>query len=268
VGTHNSEDRFLTLYGLILSSVAGGPLNMAREFAETFLREAEDARRVPETAVGLRSLGLVCLYQGEISKATEYIVRVLKVYNPERDREASIRYGPETGAAARLYVAVTKWYSGDLAQARKLTEEAFAYATQSGHTPTLSVVYFFKGWLEILFGDAVATLQTAETLVDLSQRHGLALWMMVGRYYSAGARAKLGDPRTCIPEVRQTLTPAIELGAKTFATNFMGLLARSKQRWEMQREPWPGSTRRWRLRQKQERTSSTRFCIGSAATSC
>ena len=58
VGTRNSDERFVTLYGQSLNSISGGPLTVAQEFAETFLREAENARRVPETAVGLRCLGL------------------------------------------------------------------------------------------------------------------------------------------------------------------------------------------------------------------
>jgi tetratricopeptide (TPR) repeat protein len=156
------------------------------ELGETFLREAEQAGRAAETAVALRSLGMACLYQGDLSKAQEYLVRALKVYDPERDREASIRYGVDTGAGARYNFAVTKWYSGDVVQARKLIEEAIAYATQSGHIPTLSATYNHKAWLEVVRSDAIAALQTAETLVDLGQQHGLALWVAIGRYFSVG----------------------------------------------------------------------------------
>ena len=55
--------------------------------------------------------------------------------------------------------------------------------------------------------------------------NSLALYVAVGRYFSAWARAKLGDPMTGIPEVRQALRAVIELGAKTIALQFMGLLA-------------------------------------------
>jgi hypothetical protein len=65
-------------------------------------------------------------------------------YDPERDREAKFRFGQDTGAAARVYLAFTKWQLGEVGPTRALIEEAVAHAVETGHVPTLVHTYFFK----------------------------------------------------------------------------------------------------------------------------
>ena len=224
VGEDVSVERFVTLYGRWIGSIVGGPLTVARELAENFLREAEDSHRATETAVGFRCMGQTCFYEGELTKAQEYLVQALMIYNPERDHEASIRYGPDAAAAAQMYLAHIKWHLGEFAQARKLIEEAIAHATQTGHIASIASAYSFKAILEWLCGDAAATLRTAETVVDLCQRHGLALFLASGRFFAGWARAKL-DQETGIAEARQALAAIIELGAKAVMLGAQGALA-------------------------------------------
>jgi hypothetical protein len=59
----------------------------------------------------------------------------LSIYDPERDREARLRFGVDTGAVARAHLANTKWQLGEVGPARALIEEAVAHATEIGHVP-------------------------------------------------------------------------------------------------------------------------------------
>ena len=128
--------------------------------------------------------------QGEFNEAEAHLVRALKVYDPERDREANLRFGVDTGAAALIYLACVKWVLGSPAQARELIEEAVARALASGHVPTMASIYQYKAYFELQRGDAVATRSTAETLPELGQRYKLHLtphwerFILVGRVRS------------------------------------------------------------------------------------
>jgi hypothetical protein len=48
------------------------------------------------------------LWQGDFIEAQGNLVEALSIYDPERDREATFRFGPDTAAAARILLASTK----------------------------------------------------------------------------------------------------------------------------------------------------------------
>ena len=223
--TNSSDERFDSLYGQWVTNLMGGDLGMAREIAEIFRREAEKAGRLTETAVGLRYLGLTCNVQGELREAEANLVRALELYDPERDREANLRYGVDTRAGALAYLAGVKWGLGEIAQVRGLSEEATAHALGTGHVPTITGVYQTKAVLESLYGDAAATRRTAETVLELGQQHKLAVYVAWGQIYSGWAREKLGEREDGTAQLQRGLMALTELGTKGGAVYPQGLLA-------------------------------------------
>ena len=163
-GAENANERFDTYYGLWVSSLTRGELGLALETAEIFLRDANSAGRMTEAGVASRNLGMTCLFQGDLATARAHLEEALRIYNPERDREAKFRFGADPGAAAG-YLAHTSWMLGEVGRARELIEQAVARAIESGHVPTLTYVYFMKAVFEILRGNAEAAAQAAETVI-------------------------------------------------------------------------------------------------------
>jgi hypothetical protein len=49
---------------------------------------------------------------GDFIEAQANLVEALSLYDPERDREARFRFGPDNGAAARAYLAITRYLLG------------------------------------------------------------------------------------------------------------------------------------------------------------
>jgi len=177
-GIDNPGERFATYYGLWVGSFTRGELGLARDTAEIFLRETEDGARMPEAAVARRILGLTCIYQGDFTEAQAHLEEALRIYDPERDREAKFRFGMDTGAGATVNLAHTNWLLGEVGRVRELIEEAVARAVESGHVPTLANTYNYQAMFEILRGDAGVARRAAETLVELSQEHGLSLYLV------------------------------------------------------------------------------------------
>ena len=139
-----------TNFGRWVHSFFRGELGAAREMAESFLREAERAKQATEAGVAHRFLGLVLLYQGEFAGARANLDQALRIYDPERDREAKFRLGPDSKVAATSYLALVAWCFGDVTRARELIDEAVALAVESTHAPTLANIYTFKAILETL----------------------------------------------------------------------------------------------------------------------
>ena len=152
-------------------------------------------------------------------------VQALSIYDPERDREARFRFGQDPGAAARVYLAITKWQLGEVGPARTLIEEAVAQAMETNHVPTLVNTYFNKTHFEIVRGDAGAARRDAEIVVKLGQENALALYASWGALQSAWASARLGGRETGAAEFRQALAAFTDQGNKVLVPFFQGLLA-------------------------------------------
>jgi predicted ATPase len=218
-------ERFTLSYGLWVGNLQRGELRLAREIAETFLREAQREARTTERGVGRRLLGHTCLWQGDFIDAQANFVAALSIYDPERDREARFRFGHDTGASARAYLAITNWQLGEVGPARALIEEAVAHAIETGHVPTLVNTYFFKAIFEMVRGDARAARRYAEMVAELSQENALPLYAAHGALQSAWASARLDGHETGARGLRQALAAYIGQENKLWVPFNQGLLA-------------------------------------------
>ena len=222
--TGDADERFDTYYGLFVSSLLRGNLAAARETAEAFRRDTERERRTTEAAAALRNVGMACLFLGDLAEAQEHLAAALRVYDPERDRDARFRFGTDSGAA-QSYLAQVKWLLGEVEQARELIEESGSRAVQSGHAPTIALIHHLKGVFEILRGDAEAALRASEALVTLGREHNIALYLAFGSVHASWARARLGDCETGVTELRQAVTAYCAQGNKLYVPFYQGLLA-------------------------------------------
>ena len=103
VGIDNADELFATYYGLWACSLYRGELDVARETAENFRREAEGAARMTEAAVAHRYLGHIYLLQGYFTEAKAHLQEALRIFDPERDRDVKIHFGMDTDVAAMEY---------------------------------------------------------------------------------------------------------------------------------------------------------------------
>jgi tetratricopeptide (TPR) repeat protein len=221
----DATERFTIYFGLWLGNTVRGELRFAREIAEVFLRDAERGAWTTECGFARRLLGSTCAWQGDFIEAQANFVEALSIYDPERDREARFRFGPDTGAAVRAYLANIKWQLGEVGLARALIEEAVALAIETGHVPTLVHTYFNKALFEIVRGDAGAARRDAEIVVKLSQENAMTFYTAWGALQSAWASARLDGSGATATGLRQALAAYTNEGNKLYVPFYQGLLA-------------------------------------------
>jgi predicted ATPase len=224
-GVENASERFDAYYGLFVGSMLRGELGLAGETADSFLREAENEGRMTEAALAHRCVGLARLLQGNFIDGRTNLAEALRIYDPERDRDAAVRFGGDIGAFAAAYLTLAIWALGDVERARVLGEEALARADESAHAPTRAIANNTISVCHMLRGDPQAARRTATILVDLSREHGMALLFAVGEVHSNWARARLGDPQSGMRGLREALAAYLGQGNKVYAPLFQGLLA-------------------------------------------
>jgi predicted ATPase len=224
-GVDNASERFDAYYGLFVGSLLRGDLGLARETAESFLRDAENEGRMTEAGVARRNVGLACLVQGDFVDAEAYLAEALRTYDPERDRDARFRFSMDTAAGATSFLALASWAMGNVEQARVLSDDALARADETAHAPTRANVYHFISLCHMLRGDSQSARRTATIVVDLSRELGMALWLALGEVYSNWARAWLGDREGGMTGFREARAAYLGQGNKLYAPLFQGLLA-------------------------------------------
>jgi predicted ATPase len=224
-GVDNASERFDAYNGLFTGSLLRGELSLARETAESFLRDAENTGRMTEASVACRCVGFVRLFQGDFIDARSNLAEALQTYDPERDRDAKFRFGMDTGACATGFLALTHWALGDVERARALSGEAMARADETAHAPTRATVYHHISLYHMLRGDPESVICSAKILVDLSREHGMALFLAYGEVYSTWERARLDDRETGVSELLRPLAAYVDQGNKLHAPLFQGRLA-------------------------------------------
>ena len=98
----NAAERFTTYYGLWVGSLLRGESWVgAGDCRDLPARGGE--RGMDDGSGGrLPLLGLTCLCQGDFVEARAHLEEALRIYDPERDRDAKFRFGTDTGAVAAI----------------------------------------------------------------------------------------------------------------------------------------------------------------------
>jgi class 3 adenylate cyclase/predicted ATPase len=221
----NADERFDTYYGLWIGSFLRGELQSARESAEAFLHEAISAGRITEAAVAHRNLGLTCLVQGDSAEARANLEEVLRIHDPERDREVKFRFASDNAVSATVYLGLLEWLLGNLGQGKELVERAVKLAVESNHPPTLANAHAYRSTFEIFRGNAANAQRDAEAVIKTSREYGTALYSAAGAIPNAWASARLGDRETGIADFRQALADWSGQGNKLLLPFYEGLLA-------------------------------------------
>ncbi|HME83344.1 MAG TPA: AAA family ATPase, partial [Roseiarcus sp.] len=224
-GIDNAAERFAAYYGQWIGSIIRGETRMSWDIAAAFLGEAEDKGRLMEIAAARRCVGLSCFAMGNFADARRYFDQALTDNDAERDADARFRFIHDTEAVAKMTLALVIWHLGDIGRARQLMGEALRRTIELGHAPTTASVNVYRGLLETVRGDAQATLNAAEVLVQLGKEHGMALYLAVGELFSCWARGRLIDPKNGAIEYRDALKNYMDQGNKYFAPFNKGLLA-------------------------------------------
>ena len=221
-----SEDRpeaYVAYFGRWARYFMRGEFQKAGEIAESFLHEAETAKRISAAGAARNYLGLTRIFEGKLSEARTNLEHVLAGWGPAPDNLPP-KTSPRYQINAASYLALVEWQVGDLGRARQLSEQAIQQATQLGHVQTIANAYLFRTILETFREDPGAALHSVELMLGVTTEHEMELYVAYGRVYSAWARGRLQVPPAST-DLRNAINAYVKLGNKLSSPLFLGLLA-------------------------------------------
>jgi predicted ATPase len=218
-------EKNVAIHARWIASFIRGDLRLAREEVELFLRAAQASGSAMETAAAHRSVGLSCLFQGELATARHHLERALAEYDPKRDIEARRLFGTDTGVTAKAFFSPLAWLMGEPDQARQLINAAALEGKATEHVATIATNHLFLTRLEVARDDPAAALPAAQALLTFSKIHDMALYALYGEIFSRWATSRMDEPNRGLDQLRQAVAGFLALGNKNAAPTFYGLVA-------------------------------------------
>jgi DNA-binding CsgD family transcriptional regulator len=183
-------------------------------------------------AAGHLLLGVSRTHRGLLSAA-------LESFASARDAAAELEltaevadssFGPHPLPIAHVYAARAAWIAGDEREARALADEGVRLATGLGHPHTVAFAWYHATHVQILLGDAAATLAWSERAIAYCEEHGLANLRCWFRVFHGWAICEHGRPEEGADEMAAACAENRATGARINSSVFRGLLSEGEAR--------------------------------------
>ena len=191
---------FPILFGLSLYYLVRSELRAARPLVARCLVAARAARDDELLLESCCLAGSAHLYHGRFAAARRVLARGLALYRPERDRDHAARFGQDPMLVLG-FIARVEAMLGRPSEVGRHGAALHAWLRDSDARPSsVALLHAQLAHARLLLREPSAALDHAEIMVEVSARHGLPLWLGLGRMYrgagSVQAGLVIGDPAT------------------------------------------------------------------------
>ena len=198
-----------------------------REIVTQLADRASDGRESLTVIESHRASGVTLVELGRCQEALPHLDTVIALYDPERLRGRVPFAGWHPNVVSHCFAARALWMLGYPDQALARIERGVSVARHLAHDESLIVAMHFAAHLHQLRGEAALSQDRAETVIEMSEEYGLAMWIACGHINRGWARVEQGDLAEGVDELRQGLAAYEATGAKLWKGYFVGLLARA-----------------------------------------
>ena len=215
----DDDFRLRALWGLWVVGVTGGKQRPALALARKFTNLAAKKNDSVAASVGERLIGISFHFLGENDKGRQHIERSLRHFGGGDNRSHAVRFQFDQAVTASAYAARILWLMGFPDQALRTLETGVNHALTLGHS--LSLCYILGSAacpLTLSVGDIVAAERNVTMLVDHSERHGLALWRIMGRRFKGNFCIRTGDHETGLKLIFNAIDALHEAGFALYHT--------------------------------------------------
>ncbi len=222
----NPAELFPALFGLWLVYGVRGEFRTAYEFAEQLLRRVQTALDPVLLAYAEFAFGSGSFFLGESLLGREHLERAIALYDPERHRPLTSRYGGVdiavhcSGWAARIL-----WHLGYPDQAFKRANEALVLAQALSHPLSLAVAEFWVGLLRQYRREIHGVQETMEVVITLCVENGFPDWWAFATILYGSAVAQRGRHEEGIAQIGKGLAALRATGTELGVPYVLCLLA-------------------------------------------
>ena len=180
----DSLQRLAADYGLWAGSYVRGDLPAMKAQAAAFLADVAAKPDSGEAGIAHRVQGMTHLFAGEFVEAARELELALARFEPGRDDDLAVRFPPDPGAAAMIYLAFASWALGEFGQAASLIERMRARVEGLSHATTLAHATALTAFFALMRGDRSQAGTSVSELARIVRDHELPLFRAIGEFLS------------------------------------------------------------------------------------
>ncbi len=202
-GDKDAPDRLAADFGLWVGSYVRGELPSMRAHAAAFLSDVEANPDSPEAGVAHRAAGVTCCFAGEYLEARDHFEMALALFQPGRDDDLALRFGPDPGIAVMANLATALWSLGEVDRAISLIDSMQTRIANLTHVGTLAYGRLQGASFELMRGARARVASNAFELVRLAQGYDLKVFSAFGVFLRGWAASCSGAPADGIQDMRR-----------------------------------------------------------------
>jgi tetratricopeptide (TPR) repeat protein len=222
----DAGQRYSALYGIFVGRLIGGHIEAASETIGRLCQLAASDEDDAYLCLAHRLNGSLLFFRGDLPIARDYLQKAVGLYGPVQQKKLAFHFGPDTGSAAQIFLAMTEWLRGQPESALRTAQSAIANARRLKNALTLGQVQALAAQLHYMSQDYDGMLQLSREGSDNCERAGILYFGAICRSYQTWSQAWRSNPADYIEEFRHGLATYEEMRCGLQLGLFHSMLAK------------------------------------------
>jgi class 3 adenylate cyclase/predicted ATPase len=189
---------FAVLIGSWVANLATFNGDALHEIAAQFLALAEKLRAPIPLMIGHRLIGSSSLFTGDIPEARTRLDQAIAMYDPNKHRELTMRFGVDVRSVALVHRSWALWILGYPEAALADAEFAVEDARQFSQGATLVQALFLANYCHVFSGRYEVAMRQTDECIALASEKGAAFWRTGGMLMQGWIFAQIGKPAEAV----------------------------------------------------------------------
>jgi class 3 adenylate cyclase/tetratricopeptide (TPR) repeat protein len=207
----DAGQRYSALYGIFVGRLIGGHIEAASDTIGRLCQLAASDEDDAYLCLAHRLHGSLLFFRGDLSIAREYLQKAVALYGPVQQQKLAFHFGPDTGSAAQIFLAMTEWLRGRPESALRTAQSAITNARRLENALTLGQVQALAAQLHYMSQDYEGMLQLSREGSNNCERAGILYFGAICRSYQIWSQAWRSNPADYIEEFRRSLATYEEM---------------------------------------------------------
>jgi DNA-binding winged helix-turn-helix (wHTH) protein/tetratricopeptide (TPR) repeat protein len=208
----DTRQRYSVLYGIFVGHLIAGRIGLATPPIERMKQLATAESDKAYLCMVYRLRGSLSFFHGDLPAAHKELTQSIALYGPETRERLALHFGPDSGAAAEIFLAMTEWLEGLPDSAQRSADNALRRARALNNGLTLGQVLTLAAQLHYMAGNYDRMLELSREGNEVCERIGIRYFGAICRLYEIWARARRTRPSEHIKEFRDALKSYEEMG--------------------------------------------------------